>query len=149
LIIRHNRQIADLQRSIGAAFDPAEFGRLNTFVEQTTAKGVHVILDPHIFARYYLQPAANYQNATVGLLGNDVPYSAFADFWSRLAELYQGNDRVIFGLMNEPANMPAEHWVAAANAAIAAIRAQGATNLITVGWLHAMAANPSAPKLCE
>jgi len=41
-----------LQRSVGAALDPVEFGRFDAFVERTTAKGVHVILDPHNFARY-------------------------------------------------------------------------------------------------
>ncbi len=43
-----------------------------------------------------------------------------------------GNPKVIFGLMNEPHDLPTENWLTAANVAIAAIRATGATNLITV-----------------
>jgi endoglucanase len=39
---------------------------------------------------------------------------------------------VLFGLMNEPHTLPTEQWLAAANAAIAAIRAAGANNLVLV-----------------
>jgi len=49
-----------------------------------------------------------------------------------LATLYAGDDHVIFGLMNEPNSMPTEQWLSAANAAIAAIRAANAPNLILV-----------------
>ena len=38
------------------------------------------------------------------------------------------NDRVIFGLMNEPNTMATEQWGAAAQGAINAIRATGAAN---------------------
>ena len=116
-----------LQRSLFAAFDGAESARLASVVAYATGHGAHVILDPHNYARYY--------GALVG--SGSVPNSAFADFWSRLAAQYKGNPRVIFGLMNEPHDMPTEQWVAAANAAIAAIRAAGAQNLILVpgnGW---------------
>ena len=54
-----------------------------------------------------------------------VSNAAFADFWTRLANEYKDNDRVIFGLMNEPNTMPTEQWREAANAAIAAIRNTG------------------------
>lgn len=111
-----------LQRSLNQAFDSTEFGRLNDFVTQTTAKNMYVLLDPHNYARY--------QGNLIG--SSQVPNSAFADFWSRLATQYKGNSRVIFGLMNEPNTMPTEQWVSAANAAAAAIRNTGATNLITV-----------------
>ena len=115
-----------------AAFDATELSRLNGFVSDATSKGAYVIVDPHNFARYYPQPASNTQGSTVGLVGSDVPVSSFADFWSRMANQYKGNDRVIFNLMNEPANMPTEQWFGAAQAAIDAIRNAGAKNLILV-----------------
>lgn len=111
-----------LQRTLNQAFDSTELGRFDEFVTQTTAKNMYVLLDPHNYARY--------NGNLVG--SSQVPNSAFADFWGRLADLYKGNDHVIFGLMNEPNTMPTEQWVSAANAAAAAIRATGATNLITV-----------------
>ena len=111
-----------LQRSLLAEFDATELARLDGFVTATTAKGVNVLLDPHNYARYNGQ-----------LVGSSsVPNSALANFWSRLAQRYKSNPRVIFGLMNEPHTMPTEQWVSAANEAIVAIRATGANNLILV-----------------
>ncbi len=124
-----------LQPAKNSTFNAAELNRLHTFVSQTTAKGVSVILNPHNFARYYPGTAdfATMQSGSKGIIGSaEVPNSAFADFWSRLAAIYRTNSLVIFGLMNEPNAIPAAQWVSAANVAIAAIRATGATNLILV-----------------
>lgn len=111
-----------LQRSLNADFDATELGRLNDFVTQATAKGMYVVLDPHNYARYH-----------GGLIGSPaVPYAAFDDFWTRLADLYKSNDRVIFALVNEPNAMPTEQWFTAAQSSINAIRATGANNLILV-----------------
>jgi len=121
-----------LQRTNNLALDATELGRLNTFVSYATGKGMSVILDPHNFARYYPNPRSDFQGATNGLLGTTVPYLDFANFWGQVASIYKTNNLVIFNLMNEPANMLTENWLAAANAAIAAIRSAGATNLILV-----------------
>lgn len=123
-----------LQHATNSTLDAAELDRLNTFVSATTAKGVYVILDPHNFQRYYpdLSGFDTMQSGSVGLVGSSVPDAAFADFWSRVAALYKGNDHVMFNLMNEPNNLPITQLVASENAAIAAIRAAGATNLILV-----------------
>ncbi len=111
-----------LQRSLNADFDADETARLDAFVNATTAKGKIVILDPHNYARYNGQ-----------LIGSsDVPYTAFADFWRRLALRYKSNPNVVFGLVNEPHDMPTAQWVSAANTAIAAIRAAGSSNTIFV-----------------
>lgn len=119
-----------LQPARNAAFDAAELTRLSTTVSDLTAKGVTVILDPHNYARY-----------GTALIGSQaVPNADFADLWSRLATAFKGNKSVLFGLMNEPHDMPTEQWVKAANAAIAAIRATGATQTILVpgnGWTGA------------
>jgi endoglucanase len=112
-----------LQRTLNAKFDATEFERLDGFVRYATAKGAHVVLDPHNYARYH--------GTIIGT--GDVTDAHFADFWTRLANHYKGNDKVIFGLVNEPHGMPStEHWVTTANAAIAAIRDTGARNLILV-----------------
>ncbi len=111
-----------LQRALNADFDADELARLDGFVRATTAKGKIVILDPHNYARYNGQ-----------LIGSSaVPNAGFADFWRRLAVQYKGNKNVVFGLVNEPHNIPTAQWVSAANAAIAAIRAAGASNTIFV-----------------
>ena len=111
-----------LQRSLYGGLDGAEFARLSAVVGYAASTGVTVLLDPHNYARY-----------NGGVIGSAaVPHAAFADFWSRLAQQFKGNPRVWFGLMNEPHDMATEQWLAAANAAIAAIRAAGAQNLILV-----------------
>jgi endoglucanase len=110
-----------LQPALGAAFDATELGRLDGFVTATTAKGMNVVLDPHNYARW---------NGSV--IGSGVSNAQFADLWSRLATRYKANSKVIFAIMNEPHDMPTEQWLSAANAAIAAIRATGATNLVLV-----------------
>lgn len=110
-----------LQRAEGAAFDADELARLDAAVTATTSRGAFALIDPHNYARYHGQ-----------VIGGGVPNASFADLWRRLADHYRNNPRVVFGLMNEPNTMPTEQWLAAANAAIASIRATGATNLILV-----------------
>ncbi|HEX8537430.1 MAG TPA: glycoside hydrolase family 5 protein, partial [Cystobacter sp.] len=124
-----------LQRTRNAAFDAAELSRLKTTVNRLTDKGATVILDPHNYARY-----------NGALIGSGIPNADFADFWTRLANEFKGNTKVVFGLMNEPHGMPTEQWLAAANAAIQAIRNTGATQLILVpgnAWTgaHSWASN--------
>jgi endoglucanase len=105
----------------GGDFQPDELGRLDDIVGYATGQGAQVLIDPHNYARYYNK-----------VVGADVPTAALADFWGRLAAHFKDNPRVIFGLMNEPNTMPTELWLTDANAAIAAIRQAGATNLIFV-----------------
>jgi endoglucanase len=111
-----------LQRTLNQPFDTTELARLDQTIGDLTGKGAYVILDPHNSARY--------NGALVGSSG--VPDSAFADFWSRAAAHFATNDHVIFGLTNEPHDMPTEQWANGANAALAAIRAAGASNLVLV-----------------
>lgn len=111
-------------------FDAAELERLTTTVADLRALGATVVLDPHNYARYQKD-----------LIGSEkVPVNDFVDFWKRLATLYKDDPDVVFGLMNEPHDMPSEQWRDAANAAIVGIRETGAKNLILVpgnGWTGA------------
>lgn len=111
-----------LQPVPGGELDATELGRLNDFVAGTTARGLHVLLDPHNDAARDGHPIGS----------PELPVAAFADFWRRLALQFKGNPRVQFGLVNEPHGLPTETWAGAAQAAIDAIRATGATNLVTV-----------------
>lgn len=111
-----------LQPSLNGEFDTFYFSMANSFIKNTTQLGMKVLLDVHNYARY--------RGQVIG--ASSVTSSEFADLWKRLASEYKFNDLVIFGLMNEPNTMSTEVWLADANAAIAAIRATGAKNLITV-----------------
>jgi endoglucanase len=111
-----------LQPTLDGAFDATELERLTTTVDYLTSMSAHVIVDPHNYARY-----------SGDIIGSSaVPSASFADFWSRLADQFRSNPYVVFGVMNEPHDMDVSVWVTAANAAIAAIRDTGATNLVLV-----------------
>lgn len=110
-----------LQPTANGSFDAAYFRYINNAVTYATSKGAHILLDPHNYARYYGK-----------VIGSEVPTADYANFWSQLAKIYSSNQNVIFALMNEPNTMPTELWLSDANAAIAAIRATGAKNLIFV-----------------
>lgn len=111
-----------LQLTLGGPLDATYLAGLDTVVSHATSLGMKVIVNPHNYARYHGNLVGSAQ----------VPHAQFADFWSRLAQHYQNNPQVVFGLVNEPHTMPTEQWLTAANTAIAAIRAQGSTHLILV-----------------
>jgi endoglucanase len=100
----------------------AELARIDDVVDYAASKGLMVVLDVH-----------NYGMGFGALIGSaQTPNSSFADFWGKLASHFVNDTNVIFGLMNEPHQQSATEWLASANAAIAAIRAAGATQLILV-----------------
>ncbi len=111
-----------MQPAANGAFDAAYEDGLASIVTYATSKGAHVVVQPHNFARYYGNVIGSAQ----------VPNAVFADFWTRMATKYGSNPNVMFNLVNEPHDISTTQWVSAANAAIAAIRATGATNTIVV-----------------
>jgi len=110
-----------LQPSAMSTLDKAELARIDKVVQYATSFGASVILDPHNFGSYWKNP-----------ITTDNDKKAFADLWRQLAIQYKNNDKVIFGLMNEPISITGEQWINAANQAIDAIRKTGAHNLILV-----------------
>jgi endoglucanase len=142
-VIRLPFQWERLQPQKDGLLDGEELRRLQDVVLQAEAEGLSVILDPHNYARYFDQ--------TIG--SPQVPIETFAQFWRQLATSFRQYPHVIFGLMNEPHDMPTETWAAAAAAAIIAIRGAGAENLILVpgnaysgahGWAQSYYGTPNA-----
>jgi endoglucanase len=115
-----------LQLVLGGGLDSQELDRLKASVELIRSYDMKVILDPHNFGYY----------AGKRMMTKDVTARDFADFWIRLALEFADDDDVLFGLMNEPYDIPAEDWLVAANQAIAGIRATGARNMILVPGTH-------------
>ncbi len=97
-------------------------GIIDDLIAYARQKNAFVILDLHEYG-------ANGK----GLIGRD-PGSVeeFADTWRKIARRYRNAPNVIFGLMNEPNKQTASEWLTGANAAIAAIRGEGAKQLILV-----------------
>lgn len=111
-----------LQPELFGEFDPAELARLQVTVQAATSRGLRVVLDLHNYAEYGGDRIGN------GVVGAD----AFGDFWRRLTPYFAANDRVVLGLMNEPADITAQTWFAAAQAGLNAIRDAGSDQLVLV-----------------
>lgn len=119
-----------LQHQSGAELNDDEVRRIDAAVAHAKSRGMKTIIDVHNYAAYF--------GKAIGT--PEVPASAFADLWARIATRYKGEPDVILGLMNEPKGLSTETWLKAANAAIHAIRGAGADNLILVpgnGWSSA------------
>jgi aryl-phospho-beta-D-glucosidase BglC (GH1 family) len=102
------------QPTLYGALDPAEIGRIRSFLSEAHDRGMQVILDAHGFGRY--------DGNVVGSAA--VPTSAFQDFWTKVAEQFRGNPAVYgYDIMNEPHDMGGSHvWAADAQAAVDGIR---------------------------
>lgn len=113
-----------------SAFAPDEQKLLIETVRHATLNGQSLIVDPHNFAKRRLASDGWSSEHEIG--SGAVPVSAFADFWGRLGALFKNDERVLFGLMNEPVGIAVDDWLRCSNAAIAAIRQTGAKNLVLV-----------------
>ncbi|MCL1499668.1 glycoside hydrolase family 5 protein [Xanthomonas nasturtii] len=111
-----------LQPSARGELDPAQLALVQQAAARAKAAGMYLVIDIHNYAKYY--------GYKIG--SPEVPVSTFTDVWRRLALAFNGDNAVIFGLMNEPNNISASEWAGAAQAAIDAIRRTGANNLILV-----------------
>ncbi|KAJ3048940.1 hypothetical protein HK097_010059 [Rhizophlyctis rosea] len=103
---------------------------VDSLITRETTNGSLFVIDIHNYGRY--------KGLQLGSV--DVPYDAFYNLWEQLANKYKGNEKVVFGLMNQPGGTlqaPAgpsiqEWWGTIYNTAIQRIRATGATNRILV-----------------
>ncbi|GJJ15417.1 hypothetical protein Clacol_009694 [Clathrus columnatus] len=94
------------------------FSIYDTLVQDCLATGSYCIIDIHNYARWNGE-----------IIGQGGPTNEqFADIWSQLATYYQNEDRIIFGTMNEPHDIPdIGLWAQSVQAAVTAIREAGAT----------------------
>ena len=97
-----------------------QLAQLDKLVAYAATKGVKVDIDLHNYGIGY--------GADVG--SAQTPDSSFANFWSQMAAHYKNSSNVIFGLMNEPHDQTPAAWATAAQDAVTAIRATGASQEI-------------------
>jgi endoglucanase len=111
-----------LQPTLNSPLSAAEVERLKASVQRLRDHGLTVLLDPHAYGYY----------DKVRLGTPEAPAFAFADLWIRLAAEFANERDVLFGLMNEPYDIPATEWLDMVNQSISGIRSVGARNLILV-----------------
>jgi endoglucanase len=111
-----------LQPKLGGPLDDDEMSRLESFIAIANQHGASVIIDLHNYGLYRGVAVTQSPALTAG----------FADVWARLARQFGQNNKVLFGLMNEPQIDQAADWQAAVQGAIDAIRKTGAKNQILV-----------------
>ncbi|KAK4235900.1 glycoside hydrolase superfamily [Achaetomium macrosporum] len=118
---------------LGAKFNETHFDYFKQAVDYITkTKGAYAILDPHNYMRYNDPSSQPFSGSVIGntLDPTAATTTQFGAFWGELAARFRTNEKVIFGLMNEPHDMPSSLLVANLQAAIDAIRKEGAKNLI-------------------
>ncbi|KAK2601782.1 hypothetical protein QQS21_004666 [Conoideocrella luteorostrata] len=99
--------------------DKVNWGNFDKLVQACLATGAYCMLDLHNFARYN------------GIIGQGGPTDdTFAGLWKQIATYYAKEDKIIFGLMNEPHDLDIKLWAKSCQAAVTAIRKAGAKSQI-------------------
>lgn len=126
--------------------DEDNLAEYDALVQACLATGASCIVDVHNYARF------NGEIIGQGGPSNDI----FATLWSNLAAKYATSDNVIFGVMNEPHDIPdIVAWAASVQAAVTAIRQAGATTQLILlpgnNWTSAetFVSNGSADALSQ
>ncbi len=126
-----------MQPKLNGPLDADHLRALDEVVDEAAKRKMLLLLDCHNYGRYNVL-APDGKTVSEYLLGApQLPFSAFADFWKRMAQHYGTGARntaiLGYGLMNEPHDMGlATAWPQAAQAATDAIRAVDKTTAIYV-----------------
>ncbi|KAJ7584757.1 endoglucanase 1 [Mycena floridula] len=126
-------RMCPLATGLGSTFNETYFEEFADAIQYITeTKGVFALIDPHNYMRYN---DASSQPSSGSVIGNTSDPTAattaqFHDFWQELATRFVANPNVVFGINNEPHDMPTDLLLLNNQAAIDGIRAAGAPQLI-------------------
>ena len=110
-----------VNNKLGGTLDSNNFNTYNQEVQACLNTGAYCVIDVHNYARW-----------NGGIIGQGGPTNdQFASLWSQIASKYASNSKIVFGVMNEPHDVPdINTWGASVQAAVTAIRKAGATSQI-------------------
>ncbi|KAJ7698613.1 glycoside hydrolase superfamily [Mycena rosella] len=103
---------------LGAPIDADNMVKYDALVQACLVTGAFCIIDIHNYARW-----------EEGIIGQGGPTNEqFAATWGGIAAIYKDTPNIIFGIMNEPHDIPDINlWAGSVQAAVTAIRNAGAT----------------------
>lgn len=119
-----------LQPRLGGELVDDDLSNIRDVITYAADKGMTTVLDTHNYAKRRL--ADDNWSTEHGIGSRAVTVEAFGDFCARLGGAFKDHPTVMFGLMNEPADIDARTWLRAANIAAAAIRRAGASQTLLV-----------------
>ncbi|KAF9041256.1 glycoside hydrolase superfamily [Panaeolus papilionaceus] len=117
---------------MGGTLNATNFAKYDTLMKECLKTGATCIIDIHNYARYNGQ-----------IIGQGGPVDEdFAKLWGNIASHYKHEEKIMFGIMNEPHDVPdIKIWAHTAQKAVTAIRKAGATRqkilLPGNGWASA------------
>ncbi|CAE7084026.1 unnamed protein product [Rhizoctonia solani] len=126
-------RLCPLEYGLGPKFNETYYAQFKDAIDYITlTKEAYAVFDPHNYMRYN-DPSQ--QPLTGSIIGSSSDPKAattaqFQSFWQELAGRFKDNEKVIFGIMNEPHDMPTPLVLQNDQAAIDGIRAAGAKQLI-------------------
>ncbi|KAK0720150.1 glycoside hydrolase family 5 protein [Lasiosphaeris hirsuta] len=126
-------RMCPLSYGLGAKFNETHFGHFKDSIDYITkTKGAYAILDPHNYMRYNNPSSQPFSGSVIGNTSDPTAATTaqFGAFWGELAKRFIDNEKVIFGLMNEPHDLPSSLNLVNLQAAIDGIRKTGAKQLI-------------------
>jgi len=110
-----------LTPTLGGTLDATFWTKYDALVQACLGTGAWCIIDIHNYARW--------NGNIIGQSNGAVTNAHFSSLWSQIATKYASKSKVIFGIMNEPHDVPdINAWAVSVQAAVTAIRNAGATS---------------------
>ncbi|PPR05071.1 hypothetical protein CVT24_010258 [Panaeolus cyanescens] len=150
-------RMCPLSFGLGARFNETYFSEFQDAVNHITiTKGAYALLDPHNYMRYNDPSQQPFTGSVIGDTTDPTAATTqqFQDFWHEIARRFVNNPKVVFGINNEPHDMPTDLVLKNNQAAINGIRAAGARQLILApgngftgghSWTQTTGAGNNAP----
>ncbi|TFK32448.1 endoglucanase 1 [Crucibulum laeve] len=126
-------RMCPLSFGLGKKFNETYFSEFADAINHITIKkGAYALLDPHNYMRYNDPSMQPFTGSVIGNTSDPTAATTkqFQDFWNELARRFVNNPKVVFGINNEPHDMPTQLILKNNQAAINGIRSAGARQLI-------------------
>lgn len=113
-----------VNNQLGGTLDANKTGQYDQLVQACLTTGASCVIDIHNYARY--------NGKIIGSSGGPTN-DQFVSLWTQLATKYGTNNKVIFGVMNEPHDLTSiPQWAATVQAVVTAIRKVAPDNMILI-----------------